>query len=61
MTDEPQYMMEDAEPEQPMEQVAVTLPPKGTQAHNWVDRGLKLSCEGADHPHHQSWKVSMRI
>jgi hypothetical protein len=24
--------------------------------HNWVHRGLKLSCEGAGHPHHQAWK-----
>lgn len=22
------------------------------QAHNWVARGLKVSCEGAGHPHH---------
>lgn len=26
------------------------------QKHVWVDRGLKLSCEGASHPHHQAWK-----
>lgn len=25
--------------------------------HKWVDRGLKMSCEGAGHPMHQSWKV----
>jgi hypothetical protein len=24
--------------------------------HRWVDRGLKMSCEGAGHPHHQAWK-----
>lgn len=24
--------------------------------HVWVDRGLKMSCEGAGHPMHQSWK-----
>lgn len=24
--------------------------------HVWVDRGLKMSCEGAGHPHHQAWK-----
>lgn len=22
------------------------------QKHNWVPRGLKVSCEGAGHPHH---------
>lgn len=26
------------------------------QPHNWVDRGLKMSCEGAGHPMHQVWK-----
>ncbi len=25
-------------------------------AHNWVDRGMKLSCEGAGHDYHQAWK-----
>lgn len=20
--------------------------------HNWVQRGIKVSCEGANHPHH---------
>jgi hypothetical protein len=23
--------------------------------HAWVQRGIKLSCEGAGHPHHQTW------
>jgi hypothetical protein len=26
------------------------------QQHNWIDRGMKMSCEGAGHPYHQSWK-----
>jgi hypothetical protein len=26
------------------------------QGHLWVDRGLKLSCEGAGHANHQAWK-----
>lgn len=26
------------------------------QTHVWIDRGLKMSCEGAGHPHHQAWK-----
>lgn len=26
------------------------------QDHNWVDRGVVISCEGAGHPHHQSYK-----
>lgn len=24
--------------------------------HRWIDRGLKMSCEGAGHPYHQAWK-----
>lgn len=27
-----------------------------TQGHNWVDRGIKYSCEGAGHPYHQAYK-----
>jgi hypothetical protein len=27
-----------------------------TRQHNWVDRGLKLSCEGAGHPWHEVYK-----
>lgn len=26
------------------------------QAHRWIDRGLKYSCEGAGHPYHQAFK-----
>lgn len=25
--------------------------------HNWIDRGLKLSCEGAGHPQHEVFKL----
>lgn len=25
--------------------------------HNWVQRGVKLSCEGARHPHHSHFLV----
>lgn len=28
--------------------------------HNWVDRGLKLSCEHAGHPWHEVWKPRKR-
>lgn len=28
--------------------------------HNWVDRGAKLSCEGAQHPHHSHFKVGKK-
>lgn len=26
------------------------------QQHNWIDRGAKLSCENAGHPHHSAFK-----
>lgn len=25
--------------------------------HNWVKRGIKVSCEGANHPHHSHFLV----
>lgn len=25
--------------------------------HNWVHRGIKVSCEGANHPHHSHFLV----
>lgn len=25
------------------------------QKHNWVRRGIKMSCEGANHAHHQTF------
>ena len=25
--------------------------------HNWVQRGIKVSCEGAGHPHHSHFLV----
>lgn len=25
--------------------------------HNWVKRGVKVSCEGANHPHHSHFLV----
>lgn len=27
------------------------------QQHNWVKRGIKMSCEGAMHPHHSHFLV----
>lgn len=26
------------------------------QDHNWVDRGLKFTCESPSHPFHEAWK-----
>jgi hypothetical protein len=26
------------------------------QPHNWIDRGMFISCEGAGHPHHRHGK-----
>lgn len=28
-----------------------------SQQHRWVDRGLVMSCEGAGHPNHRSFKA----
>jgi hypothetical protein len=29
--------------------------------HIWVDRGAKMSCEGAQHPHHSHFKVAKSV
>jgi len=28
--------------------------------HNWVKRGIKVSCEGANHPHHSHFLLYKR-
>jgi hypothetical protein len=28
--------------------------------HNWVERGIKVSCEGADHPHHSHFLIKKK-
>lgn len=30
------------------------------QSHNWVDRGLKMTCEGSNHAYHEAWKRQPR-
>lgn len=48
-------------PEETIEQVSQTneysFDPATAQPvlHNWVQRGVKLSCEGAGHAHHEVW------
>jgi hypothetical protein len=27
------------------------------QKHNWTDRGAKWTCENAQHPFHEAWKM----
>lgn len=27
-----------------------------TDGHHWIDRGMKFSCEGGSHPHHETYK-----
>lgn len=45
---------EQERPQTPEHSFDMDNPP--TQGHNWIDRGLKYSCEGAGHPYHQSYK-----
>jgi len=35
------------------EEVSIDLDNLKPTAHNWVDRGLIMSCEGANHPYHE--------
>ena len=36
---------------------AIDLDNLPTVKHNWVKRGVKVSCEGADHPYHSHFLV----
>lgn len=54
--------MEDAEtPEveevEPVAEYSLDLNNLPTVEHNWVKRGIKMSCEGASHPHHSHFLV----
>jgi hypothetical protein len=31
-----------------------------SQTHRWVDRGVVMSCEGANHPNHRHFKRLVR-
>lgn len=35
---------------------SVNLDDMKPQEHVWVDRGMKYSCEGGIHPHHEVYK-----
>jgi hypothetical protein len=49
-------------PEQPPKPEHVFDPMTAPKVlHKWVDRGLKLSCEGAGHPMHQAWKQNRKL
>lgn len=61
-------MSDDTKPELPEPEVTPTkeelLQAGGTdldnlpkQTHIWVRRGLKMSCEGAQHPHHSHFLI----
>ncbi len=41
-------------PEEPIYEVDIEDLPK--TKHRWIDRGAKLTCEGANHPYHEAWK-----
>lgn len=48
---------EDIKQDMSRQAVAVTdLNNLPVQDHRWIDRGLVLSCEGANHPNHRSFK-----
>lgn len=61
MNDQPQSSSTEQVVEQLQQQYEHVFDPATAKPllHNWVDRGLKLSCEGAGHPHHEAWKKPM--
>lgn len=50
---------EEVQEEQPS-QFTLDMDNLPKQEHIWVDRGAKMSCEGAAHPNHQVWKKNRR-
>jgi len=59
MTDEDNYVEEPKElmtREEALAAGGIDLNNLPKQTHRWVDRGLVLSCEGAGHPNHRSFK-----
>ncbi len=40
------------EPQTPKPEYELDIAHLPKQEHSWVRRGIKLSCEGAAHPHH---------
>lgn len=43
---------EPIEPTKPEIEYELNLDELPKQTHNWIQRGIKVSCEGANHPHH---------
>lgn len=52
MNDEPLEIEEEAVPET----FSIDLDSLPKQEHNWIDRGLKMTCESPSHPYHEAWK-----
>lgn len=36
-------------------QFTINLDDLPKQQHNWVNRGLKMTCETPAHPYHEAW------
>lgn len=56
--------MEDKEPVEPIEvkpEYSVELDNLPPIKHRWIDRGLVMSCEGAGHPNHRSFKIQAKM
>lgn len=52
MSDEQQQPVEETQQPKIVFDLSTVQPVK----HIWIERGLKLSCENAGHPHHEAWK-----
>lgn len=53
-----EWKPKEAEPEVEKAEYTLDLNHIPKQIHRWIDRGLKISCEGAGHPHHSHFKIS---
>lgn len=58
MSDEPEIKdVQDHEAEyaSPGPEFTIDLENMPKQDHNWVNRGLKMTCESPSHPYHEAW------
>lgn len=57
MDEQPIEAPEPVASQEPEIEYSIDLDNLPTVKHKWISRGAKMSCEGADHPHHSHFLV----
>ena len=57
LTENSEKLIETLENYEEKPEFAIDISNLPKQEHNWVKRGIKVSCEGAGHPHHSHFLV----